>query len=248
MSGRVTPAATKSSSVDLVTEFDRAAETAIVDWLTTHRPDDGIRGEEGTDVASSNGVWWHLDPIDGTTNFVYNQPAWCCSVGVSNDAVGDGLNGLVAGAVMAPVLDEMYSASLDGGATCNGEAVAVSDKDVLDQCLVATGFGYDPAIRRRQIRVVAELIDQVSDIRRLGSAAFDLCMVAAGKVDAYFEYNLNMWDCAAGALIAREAGAVTSNFAGGQATPTYMVAAAPGVHRTLLTHLPDLLDDPAADE
>lgn len=215
---------TKSSSTDLVTEYDHAAESHIVDELRRVRPDDAIVGEEGTDDAGSSGYAWYIDPIDGTTNFVYDLPAWACSIGVSRDGE------MVAGAVYAPALDELYLAARGGGATLNGEPISASAESDLSLALVGTGFNYQAAARVDQAAVVTALIGQVRDIRRLGSAAFDLCMVACGRIDIYYERFLNSWDAAAGELIAREAGAIASDFAGGPSRPGEMVVAAPGVH------------------
>lgn len=219
---------TKSSLTDVVTEFDRAAEAHIVGELRRLRPDDAIIGEEGTDDDGSSGYAWYLDPIDGTTNFVYDQPAWACSIGVA-------LHGeMQAAAVAVPPLNEMFTAALGAGATRNGEPISVSTRTDLGLALVGTGFGYRAETRRQQAKFLTELITQVRDIRRLGSAAVDLCMVACGRLDAYYELHLNSWDAAAGELIAREAGAVTSDFSGAAARPEEMLAAAPGVHAALL--------------
>ena len=220
---------TKSSLTDVVTEFDRAAEAHIVAELRRLRPDDAIVGEEGTADNGTSGYAWLLDPIDGTTNFVYDQPAWACSIGV---ALHDEMQ---AGAVFVPPLNEMFTAALDAGATRNGLPISVSAQTDLSLALVGTGFGYRAETRHQQAAFLTDLITQVRDIRRLGSAAVDLCMVACGRLDAYYERYLNSWDAAAGELIAREAGAVTSDFTGAAARPEEMLAAAPGVHQALLT-------------
>jgi myo-inositol-1(or 4)-monophosphatase len=222
---------TKSTSTDLVTEFDRAAEAHIVGELRRLRPDDAIVGEEGTADDGTSGFAWHVDPIDGTTNYVYDHSAWSCSVAVAHD------DEMLAGAVAVPPIDELFSAHLDGGATRNGVAIHVSDRTDVALALVGTGFGYDADMRREQAAVVANLIGDVRDIRRLGSAAYDLCMVACGRLDVYYERHLNSWDAAAGELIAREAGAVTSDSAGGVARPDDTVAAAPHVHAAFLAVL-----------
>ena len=220
---------TKSSLTDVVTEFDRAAEAHIVGELRRLRPDDAIVGEEGTDDDGTSGYAWFLDPIDGTTNFVYDQPSWACSIGVA-------LHGeMQAGAVFVPPLNEMFTAALGAGATRDGQPISVSTQTDLSQALVGTGFGYRSETRRQQAVFLTDLITQVRDIRRLGSAAVDLCMVACGRLDAYYERHLNSWDAAAGELIAREAGAITSDFAGAVARPEEMLAAAPGVHNALQT-------------
>ncbi len=222
---------TKSSSTDIVTEFDRAAEAHIVATLRRLRPDDAIIGEEGTSDTGTSGFSWFVDPIDGTTNFVFDQPAWSCSVAVAH---GDEM---IAGAVFVPPMDEMFAAAKGAGATRNGASIHASDADDLALALVGTGFGYRPATRREQALVLADLITQVRDVRRLGSAAVDLCMVACGRLDAYYERHLNSWDAAAGELIAREAGAISSDFDGAAARPDEMLVAAPGVHRALLDAL-----------
>lgn len=218
----------KSSPTDLVTEFDRAAEQLIVERILATRPDDSILGEEGTDVAGSSGYVWAIDPIDGTTNYVYDLPAWSTSVAVS---AGDRT---IAGAVYVPALDEMYAAAAGAGATLNGQPIRCSNRSELSLALVATGFGYRPEVRARQAARVASMIPSIRDIRRLGSAAIDLCQVATGRVDAYFEEHLNPWDAAAGELIAREAGARSSDFAGSDPRPDELLVAAPGVHGALI--------------
>ena len=222
---------TKSTRTDLVTEFDRAAEAHIVGELRRIRPGDAIIGEEGTADDGTSGFAWHVDPIDGTTNYVYDHQAWSCSVAVAH---GDEM---IAGAVAVPAVDELFSAQLDGGATLNGSPIRASDRDDAALALVGTGFAYDAEVRRAQAEVVANLIGDVRDIRRLGSAAYDLCMVACGRLDVYYERHLNSWDAAAGELIAREAGAVTSDSDGGAARPDDTVAAAPRVHAAFLAVL-----------
>lgn len=219
---------TKSSQTDVVTEFDRAAEAHIVGELRRLRPDDAIIGEEGTDDDGTSGYAWFLDPIDGTTNFVYDQPAWSCSIAVAQEGA------MQAAAVFVPPMDEMFTAALGGGATLDGQPISASTRTDLELALVGTGFGYRAETRRQQATFLVELITQVRDIRRLGSAAIDLCMVSCGRLDAYYELHLNSWDAAAGELIAREAGAITSDFTGATARPEQMLAAAPGVHTALL--------------
>ncbi len=222
---------TKSTPTDPVTEFDRAAEALIVDELRSTRPDDSIVGEEGADHAGTSGLEWHIDPIDGTANFVYDLPAWCTSVAVVDD------QGPLAGAVYVPVTDELFSAARGAGATRNGTPIRCSTASQLSMALVGTGFNYSPTIRELQARRLTALLPQVRDVRRYGSAALDLCMVACGRLDAYFEEYLNSWDLAAGVLIASEAGAATSNFGSGPAGSDATVAAAPGLHEALLALL-----------
>ncbi len=222
---------TKSSATDIATDFDRAAEAHIVGILRDQRPDDAIIGEEGTADDGTSGFAWFIDPIDGTTNYVYDQPGWSNSVAVAFDGE------MVAAAVYVPPLDEMFSAARGQGATLNDRMIHASGETSLALALVGTGFNYQPETRREQAVRVVGLIDQVRDIRRLGSAAFDLCMVACGRLDVYYELYLNSWDAAAGELIAREAGAITTDFGGEPARPEEMLAAAPGVHASFLNAL-----------
>lgn len=226
---------TKSTATDPVTEFDQAAEQLLVDRLRAECPDDGIVGEEGAGVEGTSGRDWYLDPIDGTANFVYGLPAWCTSVGVVD------ADGGLAGAVFAPVSGELFSAARGGGSSLDGTPVSASRCTALDEALIATGFAYRPERRRRQAERLAGIIDRVRDVRRSGSAALDLCFVACGRVDAYYEEHLNSWDVAAGLLIAAEAGATTSDERGGAAAPAFTVASAPGVHRALLDALSESL-------
>lgn len=222
---------TKSSPTDIATEFDQAAEAHVVDRIRELRPDDAIVGEEGTAIDGTSGWSWIIDPIDGTTNYVYDQPAWSNSIAVAHADV------TIAGAVFVPPLDEMFSAAAGQGATLDGRPISASTETDLALALVGTGFGYRPDRRRAQAERLVGLITRVRDIRRLGSAAFDLCMVACGRLDVYYELHLNAWDAAAGELIAREAGAITSDHSGGPARPEEMLAAAPGVHRAFLNAL-----------
>ena len=219
---------TKSSAVDPVTEFDRAAEELIVDALRARRPDDAIVGEEGANNSGTSGIEWHIDPIDGTANFVYDLPGWCTSVAAVDE------HGPLVGAVYLPNADEMFAARRGGGATLNGVAITASTADSLALALVGTGFSYMVEHRVNQTERLRHLLPQVRDIRRFGSAAADLCAVACGRLDAYFEEYLNSWDMAAGLVIATEAGAITSDLRGGVASSLGAVAAAPGLHAQLL--------------
>ncbi|MCU1678313.1 MAG: inositol monophosphatase [Frankiales bacterium] len=218
---------TKSSSVDVVTVMDTATEALITRTILEARPDDGMLGEEGADVVGTSGVRWVVDPIDGTVNYLYRIPAWAVSIAAELDGVA------VAGVVYNPVLRETYTATIGGGAFCNGVPLACSAETVLAQTLLGTGFGYDSDRRRRQGALVAQLLPFVRDIRRFGSAALDLCAVASGRLDAYFERGLNPWDMAAGALIAREAGARIEGLAGATAGGELVIAAPPGLFDAL---------------
>jgi myo-inositol-1(or 4)-monophosphatase len=218
---------TKSSATDLVTKFDRAAEELIVDGVRRRHPLDSIVGEEGTDHAGTSGRSWFIDPIDGTTNFVYALPQWATSIGVSD---GDGM---LVGAVYVPPNDELFTAVRGRGAWLDGRPIRCSAIDDPALALVATGFGYLPERRRRQAARVQRLIGSVRDIRRLGAASVDLCYVACGRLDAYYEEHINSWDMAAGELVAREAGCRSSDFAGGPPRPAEVLVSAPGIHDEL---------------
>ncbi len=224
---------TKSSVTDLVTEHDLTAERSIRATLEAERPDDAVLGEEAGTREGTTRYRWSIDPIDGTTNFFYGLPMWGTSVAVALD------DSTVAGAVRLPALGRTYSAHVGGGATCNGRPIAVSTTERIDSTLVATGFGYSADLRVSQAAIVTRLIGRVRDIRRTGSAAVDLCLVAEGSVDAYFEEHLNDWDVSAGLLIAAEAGARISDLDGGPVHPGSVVAATPGVHHALLEVLAD---------
>jgi myo-inositol-1(or 4)-monophosphatase len=214
---------TKSSTTDLVTAHDRAAEATIVAGLTAARPSDAIVGEEGTNRPGTSGVAWYVDPIDGTTNFVYDLPHWSTSIAAGAD------DGTLVGAVYIPRLGELFAAAQGRGSTLNGSPISASSRDELALALVATGFSYRPDIRREQAAIVQRLIGSVRDIRRLGSAAIDLCYLAAGRFDAYYEAGLNAWDLAAGELIAREAGCRTGDFAGESLGGPGLLAATPAI-------------------
>ncbi|MGE3855430.1 MAG: inositol monophosphatase family protein [Dehalococcoidia bacterium] len=191
---------TKTSPVDVVTEVDRASEALIVARILEARPDDGFLGEEGADRPSRSGVRWVIDPIDGTVNYLYRRPdfAVCIAAEVEDE--------VVAGVVFNPFLDELFAAARGHGASLNGQPVHVSSEARLAHALCGTGFGYEEAERRVQGAVVARLVAEVRDIRRAGSAALDLCAVACGRLDVYYERGVRPWDVAAAGLIVREAG------------------------------------------
>ncbi|HEX8770865.1 MAG TPA: inositol monophosphatase family protein [Acidimicrobiales bacterium] len=192
---------TKTSATDMVTEVDRASEEFIVKGLLELRPLDGILGEEGANRQGSSGLRWVIDPLDGTTNYLYGLPAFAVSVAAE-------LGGrAVVGVVADPSHDEVFTATAGGGAYRNGDRIAVSGVSDLATALVATGFAYRRDQRSRQARVLTEVLPAVRDVRRLGAAALDLCWVACGRLDAYYEVGIQHWDVAAGGLIALEAGA-----------------------------------------
>jgi myo-inositol-1(or 4)-monophosphatase len=219
----------KSSPTDLVSEADHAAERLIRERLASARPDDGFLGEEGGDAAGTSGLRWVVDPLDGTINFLFGIPQWAVSI-ACEDA-----SGTLAGVVYDPMRDELWSAERDGAARLDGRPLAGSSRDDLATALVATGFGYDAEVRRVQAEMVARLLPQVRDIRRLGSAALDLAWTAAGRYDAYYERGLNRWDLAAGLLICERAGLASRR-----------LEAAPPAGDGVLVAPPALLDGLAA--
>jgi myo-inositol-1(or 4)-monophosphatase len=196
-------AATKSSPVDIVTEVDRAAERLIFERLMGARPDDGFLGEEGGSAESTSGVVWVVDPIDGTVNFLYGIPHYSVSIAASVDGEP------VAGVVVNVESGERFTATKGGGSFQDGVRLDVGPgpSAPLSQRLVGTGFNYVADIKLKQTRAVSAMLHEVRDIRRMGSAALDLCSVACGRVDAFVEEGLNVWDMAAGGLVATEAGA-----------------------------------------
>lgn len=225
-----TDVGTKSSLTDMVTEMDRASEALIVKALLAARPDDGVIGEEGSARAGTSGVRWVIDPLDGTTNYLYSHPGWAVSIAAEIDGH------VVAGVVLDAMHAETYTATLGGGARRNGEPIRCSTQDDLSRALVGTGFGYAPKRRVAQAEVVGGIIGKIRDIRRMGAASVDLCWAACGRLDAFFERGLAWWDMAAGALVATEAGAVVTSLTGGPPEtpePAWVVAAAPGLAEPL---------------
>jgi myo-inositol-1(or 4)-monophosphatase len=190
----------KSTATDMVSDADREAEVAISDLLGRERPDDALVGEEGAGEGGSSGRRWVVDPLDGTTNYLYGFPAWCVSV-----ALEDAEGGL-AGVVHDPWRGETFRAARGAGAELDGRPIRVRDHDDLATALVATGFGYDAERRAAQAEVLRRVLPRIRDIRRAGAAALDLCWLAAGRLDGYYERGLNPWDWAAGSLIVTEAG------------------------------------------
>jgi myo-inositol-1(or 4)-monophosphatase len=212
---------TKSTPTDVVTQMDTAAERLISATLRSARPDDAMLGEEGQDAGASGGrrVRWIVDPIDGTVNYLYGLPQWAVSIAAEVDGF------VVVGVVLDPIKNELYTAVRGGGAWLNGDEISVSDCSLLAQALIGTGFGYDAARRARQAQVVADVLPQVRDIRRLGAASLDLCWVACGRLDGYFERGLGLWDHAAAGLVASEAGARVEGLYGRAASGDLLVAA-----------------------
>ncbi|HEX5190544.1 MAG TPA: inositol monophosphatase family protein [Streptosporangiaceae bacterium] len=236
--GRPAVVGTKSSPTDVVTEMDQAAERMIRARILAERPDDAILGEEGGQTGGGAPVRWIVDPLDGTVNYLYGLPDWAVSIAAE---VG---GQVVAGAVCVPRRNALYGAVAGGGAwraaltgSVGREALACTVGVPLSRALVATGFGYERGRRVVQGQVLSAVLPRVRDIRRNGACAVDLCSLAAGHVDGYYERGVQYWDIAAGTLIAHEAGAVVGGLAGKPAGPSMTIGASPA----LFTELHDLL-------
>ncbi len=244
MHGRsgVEVAATKSSPTDVVTAMDRASEELIGDLLRELRPGDGLLGEEGASRPSDTGVQWVVDPLDGTVNYLYGVPFWAVSIAARDTHDADDRS--LVGVVHAPALDKTWIAAAGEGASRSGVTLHGSSATALEQALVGTGFGYAAAKRARQAEVAARVLPRIRDIRRLGSAAIDLCFAAEGTLDAYFEQGLKPWDGAAGYLVAREAGLIVGGLGGRPPSERLTVAAPPALFGPLTALL---AEDPRAD-
>jgi myo-inositol-1(or 4)-monophosphatase len=225
-------AARKSSATDLASAADRASEAVIVAALRSQRPRDGLVAEEGSSIESRSGVTWVVDPLDGTTNYLYGSPSYAVSIAAT--FAGEA----VVGVVYDPSKQETFAAQLGGGATLNGCRLERVEPPIeLNESLVGTGFGYRPPDRLRQARLLVAVLPSVRDIRRSGSAALDLCSLAAGRLDAYYEAGLKPWDTAAGLLICNEAGLAHESLASDVIHSTTLVVA----KRPLLDELIALL-------
>jgi myo-inositol-1(or 4)-monophosphatase len=207
----------KSSETDLVSDADREAERVIRELLEAERPQDGLLAEEGSRSESESGRCWIVDPLDGTVNFLYGFPAWAVSIALEDE------QGLALGLVLDPVRPELFAAVRGEGATLDGAPIRVSGRTELERALVATGFSYEAERRAAQAELLQIVLPRVRDIRRAGAAALDLCQVAAGRVDGFYERGLNRWDEAAGRVIIEEAGGVAAELEG---EPAGLVAAA----------------------
>lgn len=215
---------TKSSPTDVVTQMDRATEELIRSRLLAERPGDAFLGEEGGDEDGTSRVRWIVDPIDGTVNYLYGSPDW----GVAIAAEVDGQ--VVAAAVNLPRHGEMYQAALGRGAFLGEERLTAPETVPLDRALIATGFGYFPERRVRQARVLVEVLPRVRDIRRTGSAALDLCGLAVGRYNAFYERGLHAWDWSAPGLIASEAGLRVGGLRAGPPSNDMVIAARPELY------------------
>ena len=219
----------KSTAIDFATQMDIKAEKFIVQSLLAARPDDGIIGEEGASIEGSSGITWLIDPLDGTVNYFYGLPGWNVSIAAKDK------DGSIVGVVTAPTINSTWWATRGGGAFYNGHQIHCNDPIALDRSLIATGFQYDVSHRISQLEDFSKLVPIVRDLRRNGAAAVDLCHVAMGALDGYYEAGLKEWDWAAGALVATEAGATFKHY--GQGPMRISMAAGPSLHSQLEAHL-----------
>ena len=233
----ITDVQTKSTDTDVVTAADHAVERFVIDAIAVERPGDAVLSEESGVVgeAGRTAVRWILDPIDGTVNYLYGLPQYAVSLAAEVAGV------VVAGVVLNAATGDQWVAVRGGGAYRggypDGRPLSGSRATDLGQSLIATGFAYDPAVRVHQARVLAGIADRIRDIRRYGAAALDLCAAAEGVVDGFYERGLNLWDRAAGGLVATEAGLMVTGIDGGPPDEKLVVAAPPAIHGALIALL-----------
>lgn len=209
---------TKSTENDMVTDVDRATETFLIEAILSRFPNDTVIGEENGERYGNSGRSWIIDPIDGTTNFVYGFPAYSVSIGVKED------DDFVAGAVFNIPESTLYWAGKEMGAFKNGSPIRVRPPIDHTQALIGTGFGYSSKRRMSQSKFLSTIIGEIRDIRRAGAASLDLCYVAEGRLDGYYESGLWPWDYTAATLIVREAGGIVRGLDGPEPTPSLTVA------------------------
>jgi len=218
----------KSGVFDFATQMDHESEKLIVSEILAARPDDGLIGEEGANRESKSGVTWVIDPIDGTVNYLYDIPGWCISIAAKDR------DGGLAGVVYSPATQSLWKAHRGGGAFLNGNPIKCNDPVALNRALVGSGFAYDLEKRKIQAALIARLLPEIRDLRRLGACAVDICHVASGSLDAYFEAGVNEWDYAAAGLIATEAGAMISIDKGiWNGEKNMVIVAGPALHPAL---------------
>jgi len=209
--GKISEIKEKGSFTNLVTNVDKGSETLIKNFIIENFPGHGILAEEGGAISPTSDYKWIIDPLDGTTNYTHAYPVYCVSIGVEHKGE------VVAGVVYDPNFDEMFSAEKGSGSFLNGRKLGVTATDSLERSLLATGFPYD--IKKNPFNCVQhfnEFLMTAQAIRRLGSAALDICYVAAGRMDGFWEVNLHPWDTAAAVLITTEAGGKVTDFTGGK--------------------------------
>jgi len=214
----------KSTSTDLVSDADREAEHAILSIIRAERPGDAILSEESGEAEDgTSGLRWLVDPLDGTTNYLWGYPQWAVSIACYDDAGG------LMGVMHDPIRGETFSAVRGGPAHLNGQVLTLEPSDDLGQALIGSGFGYDGVRRRRQATRLMGVIPHVRDMRRGGSAALDMAWVACGRLDAYYEFGVNAWDVAAGAVIVIAAGGEVQDIPAGPEGAPGTLAARPGL-------------------
>ena len=214
----------KSTSTDLVSAADHEADGTILGMIREERPDDAILSEEsGEAVAGTTGIRWLVDPLDGTTNYLWGYPQWAVSIACHDEQGG------LMGVVHDPLRGETFSAVRGGPAQMDGRDLVLAGSDDLGQALLGTGFGYDAVRRRRQAARLMGVVPHVRDVRRGGSAALDMAWVACGRLDAYYEFGVNAWDVAAGAVIVTAAGGTVQDLPVGPEGAPGTLAARPGL-------------------
>lgn len=232
-------AASKSTSIDVVTFADRESEEFIKSRLSDLRPDDAFFGEESGGASGASGLTWIVDPIDGTVNYLYGIPQYAVSIAVVEGEANPETWNQLAGVVVNPSVGEVFTAAQGHGAFLGTQQLHVNNESLLAHSLVATGFAYSSHLRATQAQVLTQLLPQVRDIRRAGAASLDLCSVAAGRVDAYFERDTKPWDYAAGSLIVREAGGIVGGLSGASEGGDMILAANPSLFGQLEALLRD---------
>ena len=225
---KVISAHTKSTELDLVSEIDIETERVIVENILRKRPNDSIIGEEGNNHSGNSGICWIIDPLDGTVNYLHHYPAFGISIGIEVDNVG------VVGVVYDTYREQMYCGSIDRKAVCDGKNISVSDCDFMQSALIGTGFLPNREVRVLQGKILAEVLPNVLDIRRSGSPVIDLCRVASGVLDGFYEFGLKKWDISAGGIIAQSADAKVTILPVGDVTNPLIVVSTPKIHEELL--------------
>ncbi|MCQ3936949.1 MAG: inositol monophosphatase [Chloroflexi bacterium] len=215
-------------TIDLVTEADHASEAFLLGEIKSHFPGGHILAEESGNIQGSNEDLWYIDPLDGTVNYAHHIPIFCVSIGFAANGV------VTLAAVYDPLRDEMFTAERGKGAFLNGRKIQVSNTDELQKSLLVTGFPYDTwSTELDNFKYFERLAKKTQGVRRLGSAALDVCYVGAGRFDGFWEFKLKPWDIAAGGLIAKEAGAKVTAIDGREdylSAPLSILATTPGIY------------------
>jgi len=232
---------TKSTATDMVTDADRAAEALIKEGIHSERPDDSILGEETGEARGSSGLRWVIDPLDGTTNYLFGIPHWAVSI-----ACEDG-DGAYVGVVFDALRDELFAATRGQGAMLNGAPIIVSGAQDLSRALVGTGFSYASEERAAAAALLPTILPRVRDVRRHGAASLDLAWVACGRLDAFYESGLAPWDCAAGRLLVVEAGGRADVMPALGSSGEGVIVSAPGVFDGVRDLIDRALGDAAAE-